>query len=101
MRTQAFLTIAICMACSAPMRADTFVIKNATVFTVSKGRIENGTVVVQDGKITAVGHDVSIPPKASAVDGTGLFLTPGLIDCHSHTAIEGSVNEGSLSDSAM
>jgi imidazolonepropionase-like amidohydrolase len=35
------------------------------------------------------------------IDATGMFLTPGLIDCHSHTAIEGNVNEGSVSDSAM
>lgn len=83
------------------LRAKTIVIKNATVFTMSRGVIENGSVLIRDGKIAAVGHDVTIPSGAAVVDATGMFLTPGLIDCHSHTAIEGNVNEGSISDSAM
>ena len=82
-------------------RAETFLIKNATVMTVSKGKIENGSVLVENGKIAAVGHEVAAPAHATVIDGTGMFLTPGLIDCHSHTAIEGNVNEGSVSDSAM
>jgi imidazolonepropionase-like amidohydrolase len=81
--------------------AGSLVIKNTTVFTVAKGKIEDGTVVITDGKIAAVGHEPPIPPDATVVNGSGLFLTPGLIDCHSHTAIEGGVNEGSISDSAM
>jgi imidazolonepropionase-like amidohydrolase len=83
------------------LQAETIAIKNATVFTMSKGKVENGTVVIRDGKITAVGHELAIPTGATVVDATGMFLTPGLIDCHSHTAIEGNVNEGSVSDSAM
>jgi imidazolonepropionase-like amidohydrolase len=83
------------------LQAETIAIKNATVFTMSKGKVENGIVVIRDGKITAVGHELAIPTGATVVDATGMFLTPGLIDCHSHTAIEGNVNEGSVSDSAM
>jgi imidazolonepropionase-like amidohydrolase len=48
-----------------------------------------------------VGKNLSAPQGATVVDATGQFLTPGLIDCHSHTAIEGGVNEGSVSDSSM
>ncbi|HJY08149.1 MAG TPA: hypothetical protein VJ323_17655, partial [Bryobacteraceae bacterium] len=45
--------------------------------------------------------EVAASAHATVIDGTGMYLTPGLIDCHSHTAIEGNVNEGSVSDSAM
>jgi imidazolonepropionase-like amidohydrolase len=86
---------------AAGARAETFLIKNATVMTVSKGKIENGSVLIENGKIAAVGRDITAPAHAAVIDGTGMFLTPGLIDCHSHTAIEGNVNEGSVSDSAM
>ena len=85
----------------ARARAETFLIKNATVMTVSKGKIENGSVLVENGKIAAVGHDITAPAHGTVIDATGMFLTPGLIDCHSHTAIEGNVNEGSVSDAAM
>ena len=97
-------TISLAVALLALSRgglAETVLIKNATVLTVSKGRIENGSVLVQDGKIAAVGHGINAPSGATVINGAGLFLTPGLIDCHSHTAIEGSVNEGGLSDTAM
>jgi imidazolonepropionase-like amidohydrolase len=77
------------------------VIRNATVLTVSHGRIENGSVLIRNGKIAAVGKDVKASPNATVVDGTGKFVTPGIVDCHSHIAIDGSVNEGSLSVTSM
>jgi imidazolonepropionase-like amidohydrolase len=81
--------------------AETILIHNATVLTVTKGTIENGNVLIEDGKIAAVGKNLSAPAGATIVDGSGKYLMPGIIDCHSHTAIEGSVNEGSVSDSSM
>jgi imidazolonepropionase-like amidohydrolase len=86
-------------ACTLP--AQTFLIRNATVLTITKGTIENGSVLVENGKIAAVGKNISAPTGAPVIDGTGQFLMPGIIDCHSHTAIEGGVNEGSVSDSSM
>jgi imidazolonepropionase-like amidohydrolase len=79
----------------------TVLIRNATVLTVTKGTIENGSVLVENGKIAAVGKNVSAPAGAAVVDGSGKYLMPGIIDCHSHTAIEGGINEGTLSDSSM
>jgi len=76
------------------------VIQNATIMTVTNGTINNGSVVLQDGKIVAVGTKVNIPAGATIVDGTGKYVIPGIIDCHSHIATE-AVNEGSLSVSSM
>ncbi len=81
--------------------SQTVLIRNATVLTVTKGTIENGSVLVEKGKIAAVGKNLSAPTSGVVIDGTGKYLTPGLIDCHSHTAIEGGINEGTLSDSSM
>jgi imidazolonepropionase-like amidohydrolase len=89
----------IALTCAA--HAESILIRNATLLTVTKGTIQNGSVLIQDGKIAAVGTNLSAPAGATIIDASGKFLSPGLIDCHSHTAVEGSVNEGSLSDSSM
>jgi imidazolonepropionase-like amidohydrolase len=86
---------------AAQLAAETLLIRNATVLTVTKGTIQNGSVLVEDGKITAVGKTLSAPANATVVDASGKYLMPGIIDCHSHTAIEGGVNEGTVSDSSM
>lgn len=79
----------------------TILIKNATVMTVTKGNIANGLILIQNGKIAAVGKDVKAPADATVIDATGMFVTPGILDAHSHIAVEGSVNEGSLSVTSM
>lgn len=64
-------------------KAGTFAIKNARIVTVSGQTIENGTIVIRDGKIAAVGAagaDVSIPSGAEVIDGKGLSVFPGMID---------------------
>src|ERR1051326_5161792 len=58
----------------------TFAIRNARVVTVSGPEIENGTVVIRDGKIEAVGANVSIPSGAQMIDARGLSVYPGMID---------------------
>ena len=78
-----------------------FAITNATVYTVSGATLENGTVVVADGKIRAVGSDVAIPRGAEVIDAGGGSLIPGIIDAHSHIAIDGAGNEGSVAVSSM
>jgi imidazolonepropionase-like amidohydrolase len=75
-------------------------IRNATILTVTSGAIENGSILIRDGKIAAVGRDVAAPAGATIVDGTGKYVTPGIIDAHSHIATD-AVNEGSVSVSAM
>ena len=58
----------------------TVAIRNARIVTVSGPDIENGTVVIRDGKIEAVGANVSVPAGAQTIDGRGLSVYPGMID---------------------
>jgi imidazolonepropionase-like amidohydrolase len=58
----------------------TFVIRNAHIVTVSGADIDNGSVVIRNGKIEAVGASVSVPPGAQEIDGRGLSVYPGMID---------------------
>jgi imidazolonepropionase-like amidohydrolase len=72
----------------------TFAVMGGTVMTAGpQGSIEKGTILVQDGKIAAVGKDLEIPSGIPVINASGQFVTPGIIDAHSHTAIEGNVNE--------
>jgi imidazolonepropionase-like amidohydrolase len=57
-----------------------FAIRNARIVTVSGADIENGTVVIRDGKIEAVGATVNVPAGAQSIDGRGLSVYPGMID---------------------
>ncbi len=57
----------------------------ATVFDGAGGLTENGTVLLRDGKVTGIGGaDLAIPEGYARIDGTGKFVTPGIIDIHSH-----------------
>ena len=61
-------------------RAGTFAITNARIVTVSGAEIPNGTIVISNGKISALGANVSVPGGAERIDGTGLSVYPGMID---------------------
>src|ERR1044071_7494076 len=77
-------------------------IKNATILTASHGTINNCSILIRNGKIAEVGPNVKArDPNARVIDATGKYVTPGIIDCHSHTGVEGGVNEGSLSVTSM
>jgi imidazolonepropionase-like amidohydrolase len=75
-------------------------LRGATVLTVTNGTIPNGTVVLRDGKIAAVGASVNVPAGAEVVDVSGKFVSPGLIDAHSHIAND-AINEGGTTVSSM
>jgi imidazolonepropionase-like amidohydrolase len=77
-------------------------IQNATILTASHGTIRNGSILIRDGKIAAVGENLKArDANARIIDAAGKFVTPGIIDCHSHTAGEGNINESTLSVTAM
>src|SRR5215211_1239916 len=67
-------------AVSAQTPAETYAIRNARIVTVTGPVIENGTVVISNGKIAAVGASVSVPAGAKIIDASGLSVYPGMID---------------------
>jgi imidazolonepropionase-like amidohydrolase len=87
-------------AALAPLFAETIVIRNAVIMTVTKGTV-HGSIVVKDGKIADVGEKVMEPTGATIIDAGGQYVIPGIIDCHSHIAGDGGINEGSVSVSSM
>jgi len=96
-----FLYLPLAVAAATPPDAPAvIVIQNATIFTVSHGTIEHGSILIKDGKIAEVGQTVKAPKDAQVIDAAGQFVIPGIIDCHSHIALE-AINEGSVSVSSM
>ena len=94
----AVLLLVGCVAMTAvaqsaiPPKGDVL-IKNATLLTVTHGRVEHGSIYVKDGKIAAFGANVNAPANATVVDAGGKYVTPGIIDSHSHMALDNDVNE--------
>lgn len=86
----------------APEGSGNVLVRGATVWTMVPGQSPHqADLLVVNGKVQAVGSGLAAPAGAMVVDGTGLHLTPGLIDCHSHTAIEGDVNEYTFNCTSM
>src|SRR3954470_18396000 len=89
---------------NSPGKKLTVAIRNATIVPVSSATIPNGTIVFSNGVITAVGASAQIPANATIIDGTGLFVYPGLIDAGSHVGLEeisavpGTVDTAELGD---
>jgi imidazolonepropionase-like amidohydrolase len=81
------------MSAQSPTAPADLVIKNATVMTASHGTIQHGSVWLHNGKIAGVGATVSAPAGATVIDATGKYVTPGIIDPHSHSALGDDVNE--------
>src|SRR6202167_4111854 len=89
----AALVSAVFAQSSNPVAHHDVVIKNAIVMTVTHGNIKTGSVYIKDGKIAAVGETVNAPASATVIDAGGKYLTPGIIDSHSHIALDDDVNE--------
>lgn len=69
-----------------PMPSGPVLITNATILTAAGDRIERGSILLQDGRISAIGN-IQAPAGATVVDATGKWVTPGLIDAHSHLGV--------------
>ena len=86
-RSLLLCTAALAVACAAPAAAETVAIVGARIETAGPtGAIPRGTLVMSDGRITAVGADVAPPAGARLIDGTGKVLTPGLIAASTNLA---------------
>lgn len=81
---------------------ETIAIKNVKILTVTRGIIEEGTILIENGRISAVGQGVEIPNEASLIHASGCIITPGLIDSHSHLGLgpSGGVTEDNEMSSA-
>jgi len=78
---------------SPPAPPADVVIRNATIMTVSHGTIQHGAIWLHQGKIAAVGDKVDAPAGAVTIDAAGKYVTPGIIDPHSHSALGNDINE--------
>ena len=81
-----------------PLPSTAVVIINVTILDGLGGRTENGSVLMMDGKIKAVGESVEVPEGITVIDGTGKWVTPGIIDVHSHLGDYASPNTAGNSD---
>ncbi len=89
---QTFLLLLLAMPLLAQPQVGSMLIKNGTVITVTKGTLENTDVLIRDGKITRIGKNLRTPKGVTEIDATGMHVMPGIIDAHSHSALD-AVNE--------
>jgi imidazolonepropionase-like amidohydrolase len=81
------LAASVLCAAAAPAHAQTLAITGARILTGTGTTIDNGTVLVRDGRIAAVGRDVTVPAGATVIDGQGKVVTPGLINSYTTIGI--------------
>jgi imidazolonepropionase-like amidohydrolase len=82
----------------APIASAPVLIRNATVLTGTGARLEQADVLLRDGRIAAVGTALAVPADAVQVDGSGKWVTPGIIDVHSHLGVYPSPGVSAHSD---
>ena len=70
----------------------TIALINGRIYTITKGIIEQGQVLIKDGKIVLVGQKLLLPDNAEVIDVEGAIISPGLIDAHTHMGIEEEIH---------
>ena len=86
---------------AATAAAGETLVRNATVLTVTRGTLQNADLLIRNGKIAAVGPNLRAGANARVIDAAGKYVLPGIIDAHSHSMLDGSVNECTLSVTSM
>ncbi|HXT50805.1 MAG TPA: hypothetical protein VN811_07170, partial [Thermoanaerobaculia bacterium] len=81
-----------------PLPSQPTLIQNATIMTATGPRLTGASILLRDGKVAAVGAAVEAPADAVVVDGTGKWVTPGLIDTHSHLGVYAAPGGNGLDD---
>jgi len=92
-RTAAYITVLLLVVWSLPFSTlaqsrNAVLIKNGTVMTAIRGTLENTDILIENGKIAKIGKNIAAPAGAKVIDATGKYVTPGIVDCHSHTMLE-------------
>jgi imidazolonepropionase-like amidohydrolase len=82
------MALAIAIAAGMPVRAQTVAITGGKVYPVSGPPIEGGTVIIVNGRITAVGSGIAIPADAQRIDATGKIVTPGLVNSATELGVQ-------------
>lgn len=77
-----------------PLPSQPTVVRNATLMTAAGETIENGDILLRDGTIDTLGTDVRAPEEARVIDAAGMYVTPGLIDSHSHLGVSATPEVG-------
>jgi len=101
----AFIALFLMVGWSLPISAlaqakNAVLIKNGTVLTAVRGTLENTDILIENGKIANIGKGLPAPAGARIIDATGKFVSPGIIDCHSHSMLD-AINEGTYSVTSM
>ncbi|MDQ3320942.1 MAG: amidohydrolase family protein [Acidobacteriota bacterium] len=94
-----FLLTNLSVSVFAQARQETL-IRNATILTAANGTLENTDLLVQNGKIARIGKNLKASANAKMIDGSGKYVTPGIIDCHAHSMMD-AINEVSYSVTSM
>jgi imidazolonepropionase-like amidohydrolase len=90
MKKIAILTIVVVMMAVfvlAQADGDKYLVKNATIVPVEGDPLENADLLLEGGKIAAMGHEITAPVGTKIIDATGMFVYPGFIDAHTHLGL--------------
>src|SRR2546430_14456542 len=104
-KLSAYFTLMFLFVWNSPLSAfaqtsNDVLIKNGTVLTAVHGTLENTDILIHNGKIAKIGKNLNASAGAKVIDASGKFITPGIIDCHSHTMLD-AINEGTHSVTSM
>lgn len=87
MKSKIIILAALCLLFASPLFAQSLAIRGGRVVTMAGSVIENGTILIESGRISAVGPDVSIPAGIETIDATGKTVLPGLFDAYSQVGL--------------
>src|SRR5215204_1542693 len=93
------VTIALAVSAAAQSSGEVL-IKNATVLTAARGTLTGTDILIRGGKIQRIGKGLTGGAGAKVIDATGKYVSPGIIDAHSHSMLS-AINEGTISVSSM
>jgi imidazolonepropionase-like amidohydrolase len=86
------ITSSLILAAIVDTNAQNLLIKNGQIITVTKGTKENTDILISNGKIARIEKNINAPAGTTTIDASGMFVMPGIIDAHSHIALD-VVNE--------